>query len=115
MARYGGPVSQSAGATSGPLTGAQREGTTMQTDRTVTAAESSIISRATKLRRKLYALQAPAIADRFSRELADSWREADVAGVQAACRDLALDLADVPGSYDYFAEARSIAALSSNM
>jgi hypothetical protein len=83
----------------------------MQAQHSVTAADSKLIARATRLRARVWALHY-AQGSAYARNLAALWKAHGLAGVGLACRELARTLADVPGAHECFSEARAIAHLA---
>lgn len=76
-----------------------------------TAAQSRILARFTALRQQAWGVQG-AVGQRaaldFARNAARGWCDDGFAGIASACWALSADLANVPGAYDVFAEARAL-------
>lgn len=74
----------------------------------VTRQQDAFLAQAVELRRKAFAVGLD-VGAQFAVAMADGWRRHGVAGVRAACWDLAEMLADVPASWDVYARAREMA------
>jgi hypothetical protein len=75
----------------------------------VDEAQTRIIARCIKLRSHVYANHYGS-GQWFAQALAAAWKAEGITGIGNACRDLMVELENVPGGHDAYAEARAIAA-----
>lgn len=72
------------------------------------AQDINKIALAGQIRRALWG-RAPELAEGFALDLSQGWKERGIEGVRAACWSVSQDLAEVPGAWDLYVKARTVA------